>query len=116
MTAAAKAVEAEARLREAKQKAQVKAEKLAAEQAAKDEAERLAAEKSKQKKKPLRYPTEDLDVTISDRDKKAGMKVQRPVPSRNPEKVPFNDTNGGFEGFVFTWNFLMCFGYVWSNL
>ena len=42
------------------------------EKLAKAEAERQAAEKKK--KKPIRYPTEDLDVT-SEKEKKAGMKV-----------------------------------------
>lgn len=90
--------------------AKTKAEKRAAEQAAKEEAERLAAEKARQKKKAMRYPTEDLDVRINERDKKAGMKVMKPTPSRSSDKVPFNETKGTFEGFLSVWTFLLCFG------
>src|ERR1700722_11985995 len=60
---------------------------------AKEEADRLAAEKKK--KKPIRYPTEDLDVRLSDKEKKAGMKVQKPVSSRTA--IPFHEYNGAFE-------------------
>lgn len=73
---------------------------------AKEEAERIAAEKKK--KKPVRYPTEDLDVRIGDKDKKAGMKVKRPVPSQ--VALPFNDTPGTFEAFLMAWNFLVVYG------
>lgn len=90
--------------------ARVKAGKAAAELAAKEEAERLAAEKAKQKKKPVRYPTEDLDVRINERDKRAGMKLMRPVPSRSPDKLPFSESKGALEGFLASWNFLICFG------
>lgn len=107
-------MEAEAKQREIDAKAaavaKAKADKLAAEQMAKDEAERLAAEKAKQKKKPIRYPTEDLDVRLNDRDKKAGMKLKRPVLSRSPDKLPFSESKGGFEGFLAAYNFLICFG------
>ncbi|KAL5535354.1 hypothetical protein ACEPAF_3448 [Sanghuangporus sanghuang] len=112
--AIAKAEEAAQRQREhelkAVEAARAKAKKRAADQVAKEEAERLAIEKAKLKKKAIRYPTEDLDVRITDRDKKAGMQVRRPVPSRGPDKVPFNDTEGAFEGFLQVWNFLICFG------
>ncbi|KAM6498263.1 chromatin remodeling complex protein [Amanita muscaria] len=73
---------------------------------AKEEAERLEAEKKK--KKPVRYPTEDLDVRIADKDKKAGMRVQRPLASRST--LPFNDIPGAFEAFVMAWNFLVVYG------
>ncbi|KAI0001976.1 chromatin remodeling complex protein [Russula vinacea] len=73
---------------------------------AKAEAERQAAEKKK--KKPIRYPTEDLDVILSEKDKKAGMKVRRPVPSR--AALPFNDRKGSFESFLMAWNFLVVYG------
>lgn len=63
---------------------------------AKEEAERLAAEKKK--KKPIRYPTEDLDIQITDKDKKAGIKVQRPIANR--AMLPFNETPGTFESFL----------------
>ena len=84
--------------------AQEKAEK---QRLAKEEAERLAAEKKK--KKPIRYPTEDLDIQVSDKDKKAGTKVQRPLASR---ALPFNETPGVFESFLLAWNFLVVYGYV----
>ena len=113
--AAAKAAEAEAKQKEVEAKAAVvakaKGEKLAAEKAAK-EAERIADEKAKQKKKPIRYSTEDLDIRLSERDKKAGMKLTRPLPSRGPDKMPFNETRGTFEQLLATWNFLVCFGCV----
>jgi bromodomain adjacent to zinc finger domain protein 1A len=73
---------------------------------AKAEAERQAAEKKK--KKPIRYPTEDLDVTLSEKEKKAGMKVRRPIPSRSA--LPFDDREGSFESFLMTWNFLVVYG------
>jgi hypothetical protein len=76
--------------------------------AAKEEAERIAAEKKK--KKPIRYPTEDLDVRLTEKDKKAGMKVKRPVPSL--VALPFNDTFGTFEAFLMAWNFLIAYGYA----
>lgn len=75
---------------------------------AKEEAERLAAEKKK--KKPVRYPTEDLDIQITDKDKKAGVKVQRPMANR--AILPFNDKPGTFESFLLAWNFLVVYGYV----
>lgn len=118
--AAAKAAEVAARQRDAQKKAaniaKVKAVKLAAEQAAREEAERLAAEKAKLKKKPIRYPTEDLDVRITERDRRAGMKVQRPIPSTSPDKVPFNESQGAFGSFIATWNFLICFGLVFYSI
>jgi len=36
----------------------------------------------KKKKEPLRYPAEDVDFVLADKNKKAGAKVQRLVPSR----------------------------------
>jgi bromodomain adjacent to zinc finger domain protein 1A len=80
----------------------------AAEKAAKVEAERLEAEKKK-KKKPLRYPTEDLDVKLSDRDLKAGAKLVRPMPNRSA--LPFGDNQEVFEAFLMSWNFLVSYGY-----
>jgi len=70
------------------------------------EAERLAAEKKK--KKPIRYPTEDLDVRLSDKEKKAGMRVQRPIASRS--SIPFQADQGTFESFLMVWNFLVVYG------
>ncbi|KAG6850825.1 hypothetical protein H0H93_008128 [Arthromyces matolae] len=80
-------------------------EKLEKQRQAKEEAERLAAEKKK--KKPVRYPTEDLDVRLNDKDKKAGMKVLRPHASRD---LPFNETPGTVEAFLMVWNFLVVYG------
>lgn len=95
------AAAAEKREREAREKADKHKQ-------AKEEAERLAAEKKK--KKPIRYPTEDLDVRMADRDKKAGMKVKRPVANRHA--LPFNDHPGAFESFLMAWNFLVVYGLV----
>ncbi|TDL28675.1 hypothetical protein BD410DRAFT_893635 [Rickenella mellea] len=105
--AVAKAAEVESKQKDAQTKAKAKQEKMAAEQAAKEEAERLMAEKAKQKKKPVRYPTEDLDVWITEKDKKAGMIARRP-PFR--KCLPFLETKGAFDSFLMTWNFFMCFG------
>ncbi|KAG6813076.1 hypothetical protein H0H92_014135 [Tricholoma furcatifolium] len=95
---AAQEERAEKREREAR-------EKIEKQKQAKEEAERLAAEKKK--KKPVRYPTEDLDVRLGEKDKKAGMKVQRPHANRD---VPFNETPGAFEAFLMAWNFLVVYG------
>ncbi|KAH9946696.1 chromatin remodeling complex protein [Amylocystis lapponica] len=83
--------------------AREKADKV---QKVKEENERLAAEKKK--KKPMRYPTEDLDVVIGDREKKAGMKLKRPVPSR--VAMPFGDDQATNEAFLMIWNFLVVYG------
>lgn len=40
------------------------------------------------------------------------MKLLRPLPHRGPDKLPFSETPGAFEGFLATWNFLICFGCV----
>jgi bromodomain adjacent to zinc finger domain protein 1A len=96
---------AEKKEREAREKAEKQ-------RLAKEEAERIAAEKKK--KKPVRYPTEDLDVRITDKDKKAGMKLQRVLPSR--ASLPFNDTPGTFEAFLMAWNFLVVYGCVIRHL
>ncbi|TFK76936.1 chromatin remodeling complex protein [Pluteus cervinus] len=95
---AAQEEKAEKREREAKEKAEKQ-------RLAKEEAERLAAEKKK--KKPIRYPTEDLDIRITDKDKKAGTKVQRPTASR---ALPFTESPGTFEQFLMGWNFLVVYG------
>jgi len=63
----------------------------------------------KKKKKPLRYPAEDMDVVLPERDKKAGAKVQRPVPSR---ELPFRDLPGAFESLLMAWNYLNVYGYA----
>lgn len=99
------AAAAEKRERDARDKADK--QKLA-----KEEAERLAAEKKK--KKPIRYPTEDLDVRVADRDIKAGVKIMRPVAARRA--LPFNDSPGVFESFLMGWNFLIVYGWVLFSL
>lgn len=95
------AAPAEKREREAREKAEKQRQ-------AKEEAERLAAEKKK--KKPIRYPTEDLDIRVAEKDKKAGIKVKRPVPNR--AAIPFNNEPGTFESFLMGWNFLVVYGLV----
>lgn len=77
-------------------------------QKAKEEAERLAAEKKK--KKPIRYPTEDLDIQIGDKEKRAGLKVRKPAPSRTA--MPFGLDHETNEAFLMAWNFLVVYGYV----
>ncbi|CAA7266601.1 unnamed protein product [Cyclocybe aegerita] len=81
-------------------------EKLEKQRLAKEEAERIAAEKKK--KKPVRYPTEDLDIRIGEKDKKAGMRLTR--PPANSACLPFNNTPGTFEAFLMAWNFLVVYG------
>lgn len=74
----------------------------------KEETERLAADKKK--KKPIRYPTEDLDVRLAEKEKKAGIKVMKPVPSRI--LLPFGEDQSTFESFLMAWNFLVVYGYA----
>ncbi|KAF8203049.1 chromatin remodeling complex protein [Pholiota molesta] len=91
------------RMEKREREAHEKAEK---QRLAKEEAERIAAEKKK--KKPVRYPTEDLDIRISDKDKKAGLRLTRPLANR--ACLPFNDVPGAFEAFLMAWNFLVVYG------
>ncbi|KZT74701.1 hypothetical protein DAEQUDRAFT_700684 [Daedalea quercina L-15889] len=98
---AVKALAAAAERRELEAREQ--AEKV---QQEKEQKERLAAEKAK--KKPIRYPTEDLDVVIGDREKRAGMKLKRPVPSR--VAMPFGHDSATNESFLMAWNFLVVYG------
>lgn len=93
--------------REAQEKAEK--ERLAKEEA---EAERIAVEKKK--KRPVRYPTEDLDIRINDKDKKAGIHLQRPMAQRSG--LPCNDSPNTFESMLLCWNFLNAYGWVdpWS--
>ncbi|KAJ6604346.1 chromatin remodeling complex protein [Mycena vulgaris] len=87
-----------------------RAEKREREAAEKAEKQKLLKEQSDlvKKKKPLRYPTEDLDVCLGEKEKKAGIRIKRPVPSR--VALPFNETPGTFEAFLMTWNFLVVYG------
>ncbi|KAI0639320.1 chromatin remodeling complex protein [Trametes polyzona] len=91
---------AEQREREAREKAEQQ-------QRAKEESERLAAEKKK--KKPIRYPTEDLDVVLGEKEKRAGMKVKRPVPSKLA--MPFGEDQETNSAFLMSWNFLVVYGH-----
>ena len=72
----------------------------------KEEDDRIAAEKKK--KKPVRYPTEDLDVVLGDKEKRAGMKLKRPVPSKSA--MPFGEDQDTNAAFLMTWNFLVVYG------
>ena len=73
---------------------------------AKEESERLAAEKKK--KKPIRYPTEDLDVVLGEKEKRAGMKLRRPLPSKLG--MPFADDQTSNATFLMSYNFLVVYG------
>ena len=66
------------------------------------------AEKPKPKG-PIKYPIDDLDVTISERERKAGKAVVRPTFERD---VPFGPA---FEPFLMSWAFTQSFGYVTSS-
>lgn len=50
-----------------------------------------------------------MDVVLPERDKKAGAKVQRPIPSRG---LPFRDMPASFEPFLMVWNYLNVYGCV----
>ncbi|KZT40060.1 hypothetical protein SISSUDRAFT_1060571 [Sistotremastrum suecicum HHB10207 ss-3] len=67
------------------------------------EREAQAALLAKKKKKPLKYPTEDLDVVPSERERRQGLKV-RPLPKKD---LPFGIS---FEPFLMTWGYLQTFG------
>lgn len=104
---AAQEEKAKASLAAAEKKERDARDKAEKQRLAKEEAERLAAEKKK--KKPIRYPTEDLDVKYVDKDKKAGvLRLQRPIANR--AILPFNKTPGAFESFIMAWNFLVVYG------
>ncbi|KAG8844443.1 hypothetical protein FRB96_003031 [Tulasnella sp. 330] len=68
------------------------------------EADLAARRAAAAKKRGIRYPTEDMDVKLSDRDRKAGKNLTRPKFEKN---VPFGKS---FETFLMTWNFLVTFG------
>lgn len=48
-------------------------------------------------------------MRLGEKDRKAGVKVQRPHASRD---LPFNETPGTFEAFLMAWNFLVVYGSV----
>ena len=72
----------------------------------KEENDRLMAEKKK--KKPIRYPTEDLDVVLGEKEKRAGMKLRRPLPSKLG--MPFADDQTSNATFLMSYNFLVVYG------
>ncbi|KAL4068214.1 ATP-utilizing chromatin assembly and remodelling N-terminal-domain-containing protein [Scleroderma yunnanense] len=84
------------------------AEKREKEAREKAEKQKEREEADKKKKKPIRYPTEDLDVRIAEKEKKAGIKVKKPVPSR--VHLPFGEDQSTFESFLMAWNFLVVYG------
>lgn len=52
-------------------------------------------------------------MRLADKEKKAGAKIKRPVPSR--VALPFSDDNVDFEAFLMSWNFLVVYGYVFLH-
>ncbi|KAH7104205.1 hypothetical protein BKA62DRAFT_497973 [Auriculariales sp. MPI-PUGE-AT-0066] len=80
-------------------------EELAALEALERERE-LAATKTK-KKKVVKFPAEDLDVTLTAKEKKENKMAVRPALSRD---LPFYSIGKGvFERFLMSWNFLHIF-------
>ncbi|TBU48396.1 chromatin remodeling complex protein [Dichomitus squalens] len=94
---------AEQRQREERERAQQKQQQ----QKVKEENDRLVAAEKK-KKKPVRYPTEDLDVVLGDKEKRAGIKLKRPVPSKLA--MPFGEDQKTNAMFLMSWNFLVVYG------
>ena len=72
----------------------------------KEENDRMVSEKKR--KKPVRYPTEDLDVIVGEKEKKAGMKIKRPVPSKHA--MPFGEDQEMNAAFLMSYNFLVVYG------
>ncbi|EIW71309.1 hypothetical protein TREMEDRAFT_27184 [Tremella mesenterica DSM 1558] len=93
----------EAEVEEEKEKPKTKKQRLAEEKKLKEEA--AALEEENKRKKPVKYPAEDLLVEYSgDRDAAAGRIEARPAPGRT---LPFGDQ---FERFLMTWSFLNVMG------
>lgn len=85
-------------------------EELAAIEAEELARELAAANAPKKKKKPVKFPAEDLDVRLTEKEKKQGVRVVRPLPSRD---LPFDSCGPGvFESFLMSWNFLHVFSYA----
>jgi hypothetical protein len=57
-------------------------------------------------KGPIKYPIDDLDVMITDRERKGGKQTLRPPLERD---VPFGSD---FEPFLMSWCFMQSFGCV----
>lgn len=91
---AARQVEAEAK------------ERARAEREKEDEKKRKAATKAKPKAAPIKYPTEDLDVRLTEREKKQGREICRPALERS---LPFS---ASFESFLMSWTFFITYGWV----
>lgn len=69
--------------------------------------ERVRQLKDKEKPKPkgpIKYPIDDLDVVVTDRERKLGKQVMRPPLER---ELPFGVA---FEPFLMSWAFLQAFG------
>ena len=90
----------------AEQRQREERERMEQQMKLKEESERLLAEKKK--KKPVRYPTEDLDVVLGDKEKRAGMKLKRPVPSKFA--MPFGEDQEMNAAFLMSYNFLVVYG------
>ena len=86
------------------EEARVEAERLKVEKDAKERARQAALGT----KRPTKYPTEDLDLKITDKEKAKGKAVTRPALDRD---LPFGG-KAVFETFLMAWNFLNTFGYV----
>ncbi|KZO96217.1 hypothetical protein CALVIDRAFT_564095 [Calocera viscosa TUFC12733] len=77
------------------------------EEAARKAAEEAAAAAAAAKKKPVKYPTEDLDVRVSEREKKHGKRVRRPLWKKDVFFLGLGQDV--WEVFLETWNFLSIF-------
>ncbi|EJT97839.1 hypothetical protein DACRYDRAFT_71506 [Dacryopinax primogenitus] len=95
------AAEAEKRRKEEEERKR-KEEEEAARKAAEEAAAAAAA-----KKKPVKYPTEDLDVRVNEREKKHGKPLRRPVWKKDVFFVDLGQEV--WETFLETWNFLSIF-------
>ncbi|KZW00685.1 hypothetical protein EXIGLDRAFT_639080 [Exidia glandulosa HHB12029] len=75
---------------------------------AEERARELAmANAPKKKKKPVKFPAEDMDVRLTEKEKKSGASLVRPIPNRD---LPFDSCGPGvFESFLMSWNFLHVF-------
>jgi len=67
----------------------------------------LAASAKTKKKKVVKFPAEDLDVTLTAKEKKENKMLVRPAFIRD---LPFESSQKGtFERFLMSWNFLHIF-------
>lgn len=85
--------------------AKAQSEEAARQKKERDEAHRQALTGCK--KSVTRWPVEDLDVILTEKEKAAGKPIVRPVPHRVTEfAVP-----EVFEQFLMAWNFVTTYGY-----